>query len=411
MKRTISILLLLIVLFLVFQWTTDFFKKGHEVTYTVSVSDKKFEITEIYQKENGDYYDITIKSDNEVFYYTFDNEYNKQKNIIEKIEYFTNNNNSCIYPVLLNSQGSYIECNKDNQIYTDISYPDNNFINTIKGDLVNKGYVISNNSDLTKVETLNKSTIYINNLLDTDTITLWNYKGIDIINKDNLVVKSVLGFDKYENSNAYLVENYYIVPNYLSSRVLEFSSINIIDINENKVEELELGYTLSSGTYVNGVVDGKLYYTDPNNLLQIEINPSKKNVRLIGSKELGGQFYDGNWHDANIYDFVSNKILFSDKLPEEITNMTYQQLSEGNASYYIYSNGTVYQIPKKHLDKKIVLFNANNLNNLKAIEDTVYYVVNDTLYYFDNELGIIPVLKNNELRYNTVNRIDINRKS
>ena len=138
MKRTISILLLLSVLFLVFQWTTDFFKKGHEITYTVSVNEKRFEITEVYQKENGDYYDVVIKTDHEAFYYTFDNKYNKQKNIIKKIEYFTNNNDSCIYPVLRDDTGSYIQCYKDNQIYSEISYPDRNFINNIKNDLISK---------------------------------------------------------------------------------------------------------------------------------------------------------------------------------------------------------------------------------------------------------------------------------
>ena len=68
------------------------------------------------------------------------------------------------------------------------------------------------------------------------------------------------------------------------------------------------------------------------------------------------------------------------------------------------------EISKDNIDVSVLLFKANNLNNFKVVDDTIYYVVGDTLYYFNENSGNIPVLKNNELRYNQLNRVAIYRK-
>ena len=409
MKKIISILSVLIILFLLAEWGINFLKKGHEVFYKVYKDENVFEITEVYQKEQGNVYNIKIKIDKNEFQYLIKNNYNKEKKIIKAIEYFNKDNNICIYPILANEEGTYLQCIKDNKLYTSNSYVDQNFIIQIKKNLEEKGYKLSKTNDNTTKKYLG-STIYINNLIDNDLITLWTYKGINIINTEENKNINVLSFDRYENKHGYLVNNYYIIPNYLSSKVLEFTSVTVINLDNNKKEKLELEHTLSSNTYINGVVDNKLYYTDPSNLLQIEINPKKNKVRLIGSKELGGTLYNGKWENANIYDFVNNKIVFKEEIPS--INYSYKEIIEGNSSYYFYNNnGEVYQLSKNNLDKPVLLFRTNNINNFNVIEDTIYYVSGDTLYYFNNKDGIIPLLKNSELRYNTTNRISIYRKS
>lgn len=413
MKRIISTLILMILLFLVVQWGFVFFKKGHEVSYQVSVDDSIFEIKEIYQKEYGDTYDILIKNGVNQYSYLIVNQYNKQKQIIKGIEYYLENDSECIYPILENGTGTYLECIKDGIFYTDVSFPNQEFITKIKEDLQKKGYDTTIDIDLNETVTIGSSTVYSNSLITSDIITVWNYKGIEIIKEDNPTVIATLSFDKYENNHGYLVGKYYISPNYLSSKVLEFSSVTIVDIENGKTDKIELGNTLSSDTYINGVIDEKLYYTDPSNLLQIEINPTKKSARLIGSKELGGQSYQGEWNSVNIYDFATEHILFQEAIPNEVINQySYQQILESNMNYYFSNNsGEVYRVSKNNLDTPILLFQRDNLNNLKVVHNTVYFVQNDTLYSFEESVGITPILKNNELRYNTVNRIDIYRKS
>ena len=47
-KKVISILILMILMFLAFEWGFTFFKKGHEVNYDVYFNDKKFQVDEVY---------------------------------------------------------------------------------------------------------------------------------------------------------------------------------------------------------------------------------------------------------------------------------------------------------------------------------------------------------------------------
>jgi len=409
MKRAVSILILIFMLFVGFEFFAVYLKDAHEVKYNVYYEDKTFEVLEKYNKELGDTYTLEIKNDNKVFNYILNNTSNKQKEIIEKIEYYEKDNYVCIYPVLENGEGTYLECNKDNNVYT-MSYFSNDWLKSISNDLSDKGYNMLKESDITNINSLSKNIIYYNNLLDNDYITIWDYKSINIISKEEIKNVHLLSFDKYENKHGYLVGKYYISPIYLSSRVSEFSSVNIVNLETQKVKKIELDNTLSSSTYINGVVDGKLYYTDKSNLIQIEINPDKYSSRLIGNKEIGGQVYNGAWSDANIYELTTKEVKFK-KDNQDLNKYSYINLSESDSSYYIYTKeGNMYQILKDNIDKKILLFNRKNLNNINVIDDTVYFVENGTLYYYSNSDGIIPILKNNELRYNTNNRVGIYRK-
>lgn len=413
MKKIISILILISLLFFVCQWGIVSFKKEHEVSYKVYYKDEIFNIKEYYQKEEGNKYDIFINHKDDTYSYIVNNKYNKQKKIIKEIKYYNENNDSCIYPILESGEGTYIECSQNGKIYTETSYPNQNFINKIKTALIEEGYYKNKQIDLNETKNINKNVYYEDALIDSDIITVWNYKGIDIIKTNDSTFINGLGFDKYENNHSYLVGNYYIIPNYLSSKVLEFDSVTIINIENKEIKRLKLNHTLSSDTYINGVIDEKLYYTDPSNLLQIEINPKKEKVRLIGSKEIGGQSYKGKWDNANIYDFVSSKILFTEKIPDEITKKyNYEQIIESNMNYYFYNKkGEVYRISKYNIDKPVLLFKISNLNNFKVVDDTIYFVSNDTLYSYQANNGITTILKNNELRYNTINRVDVYRKS
>ena len=410
MKRIISIIILFGLILIALELGITHFKKGHEVSYQIINKDKIFEVQETYYKEYNNTYDLVIKIDNNTFYYQILNNFNKQKQIIENILYYEKDNDLCIYPVLKNNELSYLECIKNNQLYSSYTYPDTNMIESINNDLKEKGYI--KEIEDSKTDEYNKSTIYKNNLLETDTITLWNYKGIQIIKSDKYKVNQVLGFDKYENNHGYLVDHYYIIPVYTSSKINEFNKVKIIDLNNQKDEMLNLEYTLSSNTYINGVIDNKLYYTDPSNLIQIEINPSKNSSRLIGSKELGGQYYNGKWQDKNIYDFVNTKIKFTEEIPSEIKNNNYVELLDSGSSYYYYNqSGEIYQVLKTHLDNPILINKVHNISNFNVVDNNIYYVSGDSLYRFDLSKGSIIILKNNELRYNKINRISIFRKS
>lgn len=413
MKRVISVLILMILLFLVFQFGFTYFKEGHNITYDITSGDKIFDVNEKYIKGNSDIYDILITNGDIKFSYNINNIYNKQKNIITEIEYYEENNTICIYPIITKDKekiGTYIECYDNGNLYVEDMLPNQNIITNMKNMLIEKGYTVNEEVvDLETTSVVGTSTVYTNNLLDNDTITLWSYKGIEIIKEKDSKAINVLSFDKYENNHGYLVDKYYIVPNYLSYKVLEFSSVTLINVETGDTNTLELNTTLSSDTYINGIVDNKLYYTDPSNLLQVEINPSKKQARLIGNTSVGGQYYNGKWESINIYDFKTNKILFSKEIPEEVKTLySYEQIIETDTNYYILTTSKeVYRVSKDNLDVRLLILRNNDISNLKVVGDRIYYVIGDNLYYKIEGNKAVTVLKNNELKYNKNNRIDI----
>ena len=406
MKRVFSLLILLVTLFIGFELIVNYFTKSYVNKYKIYSNDKVFDVEETYEKKINDKYDIKITVDDKEFYYIVNNTFNKQKKIIKDILIYPNGDDLCIYPILKNNKGTYIECNKKGSLYSSLAY-DRNFINKVKNDLKEKKYMEEQTTSVTPTDA-NGSKVYSSNIPKKDEVILWKYKGIDRFNTTKSDLNYVLSFDKYENNTGALVGKYYIIPQYTRSNILEFKSVSLIDVTTMKSEKVSLGeYTLSSDTYINGVVDDKLYYTDPSNLLQIEINTKTKKARLIGSEKIGGQMYDGEWKNRNIYDFRNAKIKYTNL--NDLSNYKYKDAKEGESCYYfVESNGNVYQVPKLHLDKKILLFNSK-LNNFNVVGEDIYYVNNDTVYYYNIVNETKPILVNKDLIYNTANRISVYR--
>ena len=406
MKRVVSVVILLIIVILGIEFVVTKLTKTYTVNYKIYVDKEEFKITEKYLKNNGDTYDLEIVNGNYSFYYSIDNVFNKQKKIVEDVLMFKNGSDLCIYPVLKNKVASYIECSSNGNLFSKYTYSDQGFINNINNTLNEKGikYEVVNSDKVTK---FGNTDVYSNNIKNNDKIVMWQYKGIYVVSKDSNKSIVVLPFDKYENKVGYLVGKYYVIPEYTNSNVLEFSKVRVVNVDTLRESSVDLGYILSSNTYVNGVVDNKLYYTDPSNLIQIEYNPKNDKVELVGDVDKGGTLYDGEWKDANIYDFASKEILFRNV---NGINTSYKDIKEGSASYYYYTNdGSIYQVLKNHLDKPILVYRANGLNNFNVVGSDIYYVINNTLYNFNINNGVTKILVNNDLIYNTYNRVSVYR--
>lgn len=415
MKRAISLLTLIALIFFLVQWGSGFFKDGHEIEYDITVNNQKFIINEKYEKELDDTYYLEIKHENFVFGYTVSNTFNKQKGILKNIEVYQKDNLFCIYPVFNQETESNIECSLNNKLYSYEALKTNsdviNFVSTLK----QKGYKTTAWEEISlETRTSTSSTVYKDNLLEEDIITVWNYKGLDTISKDNDKYYSLYNYDKYENTHGYLVDKYYIVPNYQNNRVFDFNELTIINIETNNKETMTLKETLHQDTYINGVVNNKLYYFDKDNLIQVEIDPNKKHERTVGDINSNAQFYNGKWETINIYDLVNNKKQFGVDYSNnsELTKYNPTKVLESGSSYYCLTNdGSFYELSKRNLNNPILLWNQSSVKDIKLKNDTVYFVIGDTLYFYKESYGIRPILKNSELNYNYNNIIDIYKKS
>ena len=396
---------------MILEWGFTFFKDGHQLKYEVISNNKKIGIIEKYQKDKDDSYYLELNSDNYTFIYNASNKFNKQKEIVDKIEIYEKDGMLCVYPVLINNVTLDIQC-INNQIYSYEAIKNNSSVNEFVLKLKESGYkslsweAESNNE--TKFSTFK---VYYDNLLNEDIITVWNYKGIDIISKKASSTKIIYSYDKYENNHGSIVGKYYVVPVYDSNKVFDFSKLNIIELESKDLKTFDLDITLNQDSYINGVVGNKLYYFDPDNLLQYEVDVNKKKIRIIGDRNINAQFYNGDWETINIYDFVGKVKKFELKVDEKVKSYNPTSVYQSSSNYYyITSDGSFYKLNKNNLDKPILLWKKSGLKEIKVINDTIYFIIGDTLYYYQDNTGIRKIITNNEWNYNYTNIYDLYKK-
>lgn len=403
MKKIIKSILLIFLAILVLEIVVFIFKDYHEVNYKV-VNDNTFNVKEVY--DNGNYY-FSVEKDKNKFYFDLKNRNYKSKKILKDVLFYEKDSLKCIFPVFKNNETLNILCSKDNNLYTYDYFKDDlkEFVDIISS----KNYNTDNFKTNDSYKKLNSSYVYQENILDDTYIYVWKYNGFYSINNKKLSQVNLFSNDTYLNNLGRNVSKYYVIPDY--DQKYEFNKFYVINMTNDKIKEIKLKKkkTIPNDYYINGVVDNKLYLFDMDNLLQYRINPKKLKIEEVGNKSLGGIFYDGDFSTLNIYDFKEQKIIFTEKfdIPKQIEN--YGEIFIDNENiYYTYNNDVIYY--NKVLDKKIYLFNKEDISNISLIDNTLYFICKDTLYYYNIHNGMNKVITYDELLFNKTNRYVVYKK-
>lgn len=395
MKKIFSFILVLAVLFLVFQFGITLFKSKHNVDYSIKILDKELAIHEEYYKDKkNDYYYLEVTFNKIKFVFDIDNTFNKQKKIIRDIKIYEEDDLTCISPVYIkNNDDPEIICNigSDQYSYTSIKekYDLDEFVESIEN---------FNEEKYTGSETItpaDRNKVYKNNMYENETILVYNYANLVKITKNKNAIIRFSEKDVYNNELGVLIDKYYILPKYENKP--EYSSLLIIDITNENIKELEIEEKLSTNTYINGIVDNKLYLFDKSNLVQYEIDPIKRNYRVTGNKTVDAQYYDGKWETRNIYDFSKRELKFVNSYP---IKENYIGAFETDKYYYYYNrDNEFYKVYKQNSNKPIYLFSFDDMEEIKVSNDHIYFINDDTLYRYDST-GIKKILMNKEFQYN-----------
>lgn len=415
MKRALSLVLLLVVILFIVQWGFTLFKKEHHIEYKFQVENKEYKVVEDYNKKLSNSYSIIISNDKDNFSYIVDNDYNKQKEIVKKIEVIDKDGTICISPILIDGKSLEIECSKSGVTYSYEAMKNENIVNEFITYLRENNYNQSMwDSESLEGDEVLSITRYKNNLNDNDTVAIWNYKGISIISNKVSDYQSLYSFDKYNNNHGSVVGKYYITPVYKYDSVNDFNELYIINLETTKHIKMKLNETLNQDTFINGVVDNKLYYLDPDNLIQVEIDPVKNEEKIVGTKDSSARYYDGKWNDVNIYDLINDKKTFKLNISDNeiIKKYNPKELLEAKSCYYFVTNdGSYYRLNKVNGTTPVLIFKKNDLKELKVSGNTLYFIEGDTLYYYDNLYGLRRIIKNTEWNYNYTNIYGIYQKS
>lgn len=228
-------------------------------------------------------------------------------------------------------------------------------------------------------------------LYDTENkILIWSYKGFNYINNNDISFIKLFDKDIYDIPHATKINNYIVIPNY--EQEYNFNEVYIIDLDSSEIDKWTLDYDISYDSYVLGINDKSIFLIDNKAKREYELVPHKKRMRIVASSNRQGVVYNNN-----IQEKVSmNKLISS--------NYTFTM--KNNYKFNIQDNTLYLSYLDKEIKTKISTQEISSIVHIK--EDTVYYLVDDTLYKYNIKYGETKLVTYSEWEYNNKNLIFIN---
>lgn len=410
-RKSLGVIFILALLLIMSQLLYNFLKQKHDVTYSIYNENITYNVNEIF---DVDHYYLTIDDNSgHIFKYENHGNYNKQEKILNEIITKKVGEYTCIYPVfnkgvknnILNIND--IECSKDGDIYTSLALNNVIDLNEFKNELISRDIEYSG---WNKIDTSN-SNDFSSNISDNIYLAIWNNQNVNIISNQSNTYSKCSKFDIYDNKLGTLVDHYYIIPN--EENLPTYSEISIVNLFDSENIKVTFETPLSVNSYINGVVDNKLYIFDKNNLIQYEIDPKEATITNV-VVDNNAKYYDGaSWTYKSIYDFKLNNIIFETVVESDkniLAKYNYSDIDVFDDYYYYSTNNSIYKVYKNDLDNPIMLLAMNDLKEIKAASDYIFFISGNILYYYHENIGIRPVYTNSEFNYNYKNIYDVYKK-
>ena len=334
--------------------------KNHEIKYKIN----DFNIKEIF---NSKYkrYNISIDNNGNTYEYNFESK-NIGSKVIKSIEDVSTDNNSCI---IIDIKDKY-----KMPICKDIAYQ---LVKDIDFSEYKKEY---NNNSTTFDNT------YIYNTLGKSYF-IWNYNNFSFINDKETSKIQVFNNDYYNINISTTINDYLVLANYDS--LYNFKELILINMKNKSKDTWQLNYEVSFESYVLGTVDNYIYIVDKKNKVEYRLDIKKKEMKIVGTDSKGGITYiNGKYEDVTMHKLINNEAEFD----------------HGFDQKYIIENDKLYL--KTQYTK--ILVSNNKVNKIVYQDnDYVYYLVDDTLYYYSLLDGEVIIMKSFEWNFNNNNVIFI----
>ena len=411
MKKLISIIITLGVLSLTYQFIVTFFMFKHTSNYSIKNNEDEFMITEKFQKsgEHNMYsFYMTDKNKNN-FVFSYDTDLNKQSKVIIDVVSYHDNDLYCVAPVLKNNSVENIECKYNEQLVSYSYIKQNRDITGFINKINTSGYKFSESleKDYSVTDTNYNLTVY-KEIPDNIYFSMWGYDKLYIINNKEIKMQDLFNNDSYFNEDySVLVDKYYITLNADNPNNGTFYVINIKDGGK---ELIESDYEISKKIFFIGIYNKKAYFTDIENKRQYYIDPYKEEIKEVGTSDECKYFDGKRLSDINVLALTNEKKYFQEKnIPDDLINKyPDKNLIESYGNYYyLDQDGSVYQIITDYYDDKVKLFQLDDFKEMKVLNNNVYGISKDTVYIYNNKIGLKKAVINRELLYNYKNIYDV----
>lgn len=429
MKRMFGVVVIIFIMYIAAQIAYGFFIGKQTNAYTIKVENVDYQIKETYTArhksakrdmydENNYYYEIS--SNNQLlFNFKLKDSFKGIKEFLKDLIVYNNNGVHCIYPLFKEKVDAIdVICNKQGKqyLYGSIKGEDSN-VEAFVADLKSKQY--SHPSwEPTDLETtqISKFYLYKNNILEGQNVIIWEYKGFYRVTDKSNNWYALNGSEQYNPNLTVMVNQYFVVPDYKENNY--FSNIYITNLITGSIESINLNKQISYNSFIQGIANNEIYIIDVSNKVQYSIDIYEKELQLTGNVEDGIKFYNnGKWENKSIYEAIDNKLTFPipENIPEVLNNLkplfVDEVGGETDGYYYLYfkenNKISVYRADKQNTEILTLLFKVPSINNVKYDEDDIYFISDDILYYYRDKIGLKPLIKYNEFRFNQSNLYNI----
>lgn len=342
-------------------------------SYSIEYNLDDYKISEYYDDKNKLFY-YEINKDDITYNFIHDSKYTKERKMINKINTFKEDNVTCI--TIESEQIKFNPlCNIESEL---VDY------RLVPSTLLKKMNIEINNNEEEKE--INNYTIYDNDF----NAFIWNYKGFNHIKNKESNFISLFEKDFYNIPLTTKINNYLIIPDY--EQEYTFNKVYIIDLNTNEVDTWTLKSNISYDSYILGTNKKSLYIIDQKNKREYELVPHKKKMRVLATSNKQGIIYNNGEEKK-----ISMKTLISEK-----HSFTYKT----KYKYKLIDNKLYLSYLDKGTSTKVSNQNISKIISIK--EDTIYYLVNTTLYKYSLEEGEKKLASYSEWEFNSDNVIFIN---
>lgn len=357
-KNIIIMVLIIIILCLLLK------PKNYLVDYKIN----DYNVKEQYNKDTKEYY-FQISNDHYYYEYYIQSNYKLNRKLIKNINEVSNDKYYCIIPQIKDLTSVPL-CN-NGTINVDYNLVDEDIKNSF------------NISQQKSVESKNVDNITIYNTINKKYL-LWNYHNFIYINNDEDKTLSLFDADYYNIKLAKIIGEYLLIPNY--DQGYEFNEFIIINLKTLKTKKWKIKYDISVDSYILGSYDKSIYLVDKNNLIEYEIVPSHQKIRIVGTSTKDGTIYQNGFNKISLNKLVQEEYKF-------IYNNSYHYIIDDNM-LFMNTNNSKTLISNKNV--KFIVYEG---------KFEVYYLVDQDLYYYNQELGEVKLMTNFEWNFNFQNMI------
>ena len=405
--KKIRIIIVLIFVVLTILCCVRFYSKGHNTTYELG-EDKKYIVKEVYtknQKKEVDNYYIEIAVSDLTFSFQLFKTFEEKREIVEYIIYY-NGEYKCVLPIIDGIAQTDILCYKNNRYYNYSSIIGkeaklDQFVGDIDINIYDKNKYLDESTETSLDEGIK---LYNYNIKDNHYIAISNFQGVYLIDDS---IKDIEIFDKdmYSRGISAVVGNYYITADYSAKQ--QFRTFYFVELSTGKKKEAKAPNYISFDSYIQGIVDNKLYIYDKDNEKQYEIDTNALEVKEVGNERKRIKYYrNGEWDKITVTK-ANTEIKFKYVVEDsDLTKFDYIYLVGGEKSgyYYMYEKSgnayKVYRAPRQNKKHIKYLFKVANIEDVYYVEDYVYYKSGNKLMYYSDYTGNRTVLEYNELEFN-----------